>query len=389
METFEPMDYTDIPSPCYVVDERALRRNLELIRSVAERSGAQIILALKANATWGIFPIIREYVDHTTASSVGEARLAFEQMGTLTHTYAPAYTGAEFDDYLRYSSHITFNSLSQAARFVPAVRAFEQREGRRVSCGLRVNPEYSEVATDLYNPASPGSRLGVPPDQLADGQLPEGVEGLHFHTLCESTSYDLEKTLAVVEDKFGPLLAQARWLNMGGGHLMTREGYDVDHLVDLLRDFKQKHPHLHLVLEPGSAFTWRTGDLHSTVEDIVDNRGVRTAMLDVSFACHMPDCLEMPYKPEILGATDAEAGRPTYRMGGNSCLAGDTVGDWSFDRPLAVGDRVIFRDMIHYTLVKTTTFNGVRHPSIGIRGADGRFRLIREFTFEDYKSRLS
>jgi carboxynorspermidine decarboxylase len=305
-------------------------------------------------------------------------------MGTLVHTYAPVYTEREMADYLRYSSHITFNSLSQLERFLPAVRAFE----RAISCGIRVNPEFSEVATDLYNPASPGSRLGIAPDQLGD-RLPEGVEGLHFHTLCESTSYDLEKTLAVVEEKFGRLLPQAKWLNMGGGHLMTRQGYDTEHLIGLLQRFKQKYPNLHLILEPGSAFTWRTGDLVSTVEDIVDNRGVRTAMLDVSFACHMPDCLEMPYKPEILGATDATPGKPTYRMGGNSCLAGDTIGDWSFDEPLRVGDRVVFRDMIHYTLVKTTTFNGVRHPSIGIWTVEDEFRLIREFTFEDYKSKLS
>ena len=378
------MDYTKIPSPCYVVDERALRKNLELIRNVRDRSGAEIILALKANATWGIFPIIREYIGSATASSVCEARLAFEQLGTLTHTYAPAYTGREFADYLRYSSHITFNSLSQAERFLPLVRAGE----KKISCGIRINPEFSEVATDLYNPASQGSRLGVPPDQLGD-RLPEGIEGLHFHTLCESSSYDLEKTLAVVEEKFGQLLPQAKWLNMGGGHLMTREGYDTEHLIRLLQNFKQKYPNLHLILEPGSAFTWRTGDLVSTVEDIVDNRGVRTAMLDVSFACHMPDCLEMPYKPEILGAADAAPGKPAYRMGGNSCLAGDTIGDWSFERPLRIGDRVVFRDMIHYTLVKTTTFNGVHHPSIGIWTTEDEFKLIREFTFEDYKSKLS
>ena len=382
------MDYTEIPSPCYVIDEQALRKNLALIRGVRDRSGAEIILALKANATWGIFPIIREYIDATTASSINEARLAFEQMGTPTHTYAPVYTEREFGDYLQYSSHITFNSLSQAERFLPAVRAFERATGRVVSCGLRINPEFSEVATDLYNPASPGSRLGVPPNQLGD-RLPEGIEGLHFHTLCESTSYDLEKTLAVVEERFGRLLPQAKWLNMGGGHLMTREGYDIEHLIRLLQNFKQKYPNLHLILEPGSAFTWRTGDLVATVEDVVENRGVCTAMLDVSFACHMPDCLEMPYKPEILGATDAVAGKPTYRMGGNSCLAGDTIGEWSFDEPLRVGDRVVFRDMIHYTLVKTTTFNGVHHPSIGLWTTNDEFRMIREFTFEDYKSKLS
>ena len=378
------MDYTKIPSPCYVVDEKALRRNLELIKSVKEQSGADIIMALKANATWGIFPIIREYISYTTASSVNEARLAFEEMGTLTHTYAPAYTEREFPEYMRYSSHITFNSLAQAERFMPVIRAFE----RKISCGIRINPEYSEVETDLYNPAAPGSRLGIPADQLGD-QLPDGIEGLHFHTLCESTSYDLEKTLAVVEEKFGHLLPQAKWLNMGGGHLMTRADYDAQHLITILQGFKKKYPHLRLILEPGSAFTWQTGDLVSTVEDIVDNHGIKTAMLDVSFACHMPDCLEMPYKPAILGAMDAIEGKPTYRMGGNSCLAGDYIGEWSFEKELNVGDPVVFRDMIHYTLVKTTTFNGVHHPSIGIWTADNEFRLIREFNFEDYKSKLS
>ena len=378
------MDYNKIPSPCYVVDERALRRNLELIKSVKERSGADIIMALKANATWGIFPIIKEYIPYTTASSVNEACLAFEEMGTLTHTYAPAYTEREFPEYMRYSSHITFNSLSQVERFIPVIRGYE----RKISCGIRINPEYSEVETDLYNPASPGSRLGIPASQLGD-KLPDGIEGLHFHTLCESTSYDLEKTLAVVEEKFGHLLSQAQWLNMGGGHLMTRADYDTEHLITLLQGFKKKYPHLRLILEPGSAFTWQTGDLVSTVEDIVDNHGIKTAMLDVSFACHMPDCLEMPYKPAILGATDAVVEKPTYRMGGNSCLAGDYMGDWSFERELKVGDRIIFRDMIHYTLVKTTTFNGVHHPSIGVRTTDDEFRMIREFTFEDYKSKLS
>ncbi|MDR0954158.1 MAG: carboxynorspermidine decarboxylase [Rikenellaceae bacterium] len=377
------MDYTQIPSPCYVVDEKALRRNLELIRSVSKRSGARIIVALKANATWGIFPIIREYVPYTTASSVNEARLAFEEMGTLTHTYAPVYTEWELAEYLRYSSHITFNSLTQAQRFMPTVRAQE----RHISCGLRINPEYSEVETALYNPASPGSRLGVRAEALKS--LPPGIEGLHFHTLCESSSRDLEKTLAVVEAKFGHLLPQIQWLNMGGGHLMTRRGYDTEHLIGLLRAFKERHPNLELILEPGSAFTWQTGDLVSTVEDIVENHGIRTAMLDVSFACHMPDCLEMPYKPAILGATDATPGKPTYRMGGNSCLAGDYVGDWSFDHELQVGDRIVFRDMIHYTLVKTTMFNGVHHPSIGLWTADNRFRLIREFDFADYRARLS
>ncbi len=378
------MDFNQIPSPCYVIDEQALRRNLSLIREVKQRSGAEIIMALKAFAGWGVFPIIGEYIPYTTASSVNEARLSFEEMGTLTHTFAPVYTDGDIGEYIRYSSHITFNSLNQYRRFGSLIK----RSGRKISCGIRINPEYSEVETDLYNPASPGSRLGVPAAQFGD-RLPEGIEGIHFHTLCESDSYALEKTLAVVEEKFAPLLRQARWLNMGGGHLMTRKDYDTDHLIGLLKGFGAKYPHLRLILEPGSAFTWDTGVLVSTVEDIVDNHGIRTAMLDVSFACHMPDCLEMPYKPAILGATDPMEGKPTYRMGGNSCLAGDYVGSWSFDKELKTGDRIVFRDMIHYTMVKTTTFNGVAHPSIGLWTEEGKFRLLRKFGYEDFKRKLS
>ena len=243
------------------------------------------------------------------------------------------------------------------------------------------------VETDLYNPAVPGSRLGVVADALGD-RLPEGMEGLHCHALCESTSYDLERLLAALEERFGRFFPHIRWLNLGGGHLMTREGYDVEHLVCLLRDFRAKHPHIQVILEPGSAFAWRAGVLVSTVQDVVENHGVRTAMLDVSFACHMPDCLEMPYKPSIVGATEPVAGRPTYRMGGNSCLAGDYCGDWSFDRELRPGDRIVFEDMMHYTTVKTTMFNGVTHPSIGLWTAGGDFRLLREFGYEDYKARM-
>jgi len=283
---------------------------------------------------------------------------------------------------MRCSSHITFNSLQQFERFYP------QTQFENISCGLRINPEFSDVETDLYNPCAPGSRLGVVADLLGD-TLPEGVEGLHFHTLCESTSYDLEKTLEVVEEKFGKFFPQIKWLNMGGGHLMTKEGYDTEHLIALLQNFKAKYPHLQLILEPGSAFAWRTGVLVSSVVDLVENKGIKTAMLDVSFACHMPDCLEMPYKPAIIGATDEVAGKPTYRMGGNSCLSGDYYGNWSFDKELKIGDRVIFEDMIHYTMVKTTMFNGVSHPSMGIWTKENEFRLIREFGYEDYKGRMS
>ena len=378
------IDYAQIPSPCFVLDEERLRNNLALIRSVKERANVEIILAFKAFAMWSIFPVVREYIRYSTASSVAEAQLAFEEMGNPAHTYAPVYSDKEFPAILKCSSHITFNSLAQFEHFHPQTKQADHA----ISCGLRVNPEFSSVGTDLYNPCSLGSRLGITADQLGD-RLPEGIEGLHFHTLCESQSTDLEQTLNVVEEKFGRYFDQIKWLNMGGGHLMTRKSYDVEHLIHLLKTFRSKYPHLQLILEPGSAFAWETGELVSTVLDIVDNKGIVTAMLDVSFACHMPDCLEMPYKPAILGATDPIAGKPTYRMGGNSCLSGDFVGDWSFDKPLHIGDRVVFWDMMHYTMVKTTYFNGVTHPSIGVWTRENQFRLIREFGYEDYKNRLS
>ncbi|MDD4631066.1 MAG: carboxynorspermidine decarboxylase [Proteiniphilum sp.] len=379
------IDLTKIPSPCYVMEETLLRRNLELIRSVQERAGVNIILAFKAFALWRSFPIIREYIRHSTASSVSEAQLAFEEMGSPAHTYAPAYTEEEFPLFLKYSSHITFNSLSQFGRFYPMVKA----SGKNVTCGLRINPEYSVVETDLYNPSAPGSRLGVTADRIGD-KLPEGITGLHLHNLCENNSYDLEKTLAVVEQKFGRLFGRIQWLNLGGGHLMTHKDYNVEHLIEVLTALKSRYPHLEIILEPGSAFVWETGVLVATVADIIENQGVNTAMLNVSFACHMPDCLEMPYKPRIRGAYhDPVDGKPTYRMGGNSCLSGDFMGEWSFDEPLQVGDRLVFEDMIHYTTVKTTLFNGVTHPSIGLWSADNQFILYRRFGYEDYKNRMS
>ena len=372
-----------LPSPCYLLDENLLRRNLQLIKSVKERAGVDIILAFKAFALWEAFPIVREYIPTSTASSIHEARLAYEELGCLAHTYSPAYTDDTFDDILRYSSHITFNSLSQYNRFYNRVAAYN----RHISCGLRINPEFSDVETDLYNPCAPGSRLGVVVEQLP-ATLPEGIEGLHFHTLCESSSYDLERTLAVVEQRFAPWLSQVKWLNMGGGHLMTRKGYDVEHLVSLLSDFRARHPHLHIIMEPGSAFAWQTGTLETTIVDIVENHGIKTAILDASFACHMPDCLEMPYKPAIRGAKEPGQAPYTYRMGGNSCLSGDFVGDWAFDRPLAVGDRITFEDMIHYTIVKTTMFNGVPHPAIAIAKADGTIFICKQFTYDDYRNRM-
>lgn len=379
------IEINKIPSPCYVIEEDLLRKNLSLIKSVKDRASVNIILAFKAFAMWKSFPIIREYVPYSTASSVYEAQLAYEEMGSPAHTFSPGYTSDNFPIFLRYSSHITFNSLSQFDRFYPETK----KQRKKVSCGLRINPEYSEVETDLYNPCAPGSRFGVTADQLENG-LPEGVEGLHFHTLCESSSYDLEKTLEQVELKFGHLLAQVKWLNCGGGHLMTRVDYDVEHLIKLLQNFKAKYPNLEIILEPGSAFVWQTGVLVSTIIDIVENRGIKTAILDVSFACHMPDCLEMPYKPKIRGAyQDPIDGRPTYRMGGNSCLSGDYVGEWSFDEPLLIGDKIIFEDMIHYTTVKSTMFNGISHPSLALWTRDNKLDIYREFDYEDYKNRMS
>lgn len=379
------MNLNKLPCPAYVLEENLLRQNLALIKSVEERAGVQIILAFKAFALWKSFPIIKEYITHSTASSAWEAQLAAEEIGNKAHTYAPAYTEQDFPVIKACSSHITFNSLNQFHRFFQDT----QDNPTPISCGLRINPEYSEVEVDLYNPSAPGSRLGISREELGD-ELPEGVEGLHFHTLCESTSYALENVLSHVEAKFGKFLPQLKWLNMGGGHLMTRKDYDVEHLISLLLNFKKRYPNLKIILEPGSAFVWQTGFLLSSVVDIVQNRGIKTAILDVSFTCHMPDCLEMPYKPVVRNAyQEAVPGKPTYRLGGNSCLSGDFIGDWSFDEELKIGDRILFEDMIHYTIVKTTMFNGIYHPEVCLLKEDGSCETLRRFTYGDYKNRMS
>ncbi|MDY6427572.1 MAG: carboxynorspermidine decarboxylase [Bacteroidales bacterium] len=370
----------NIPSPCYVLYEERLRKNLELIKRVKDKAGVEIIMAFKAFALWKSFPIVKEYIKCSTASSLNEALLAVEEMGSKAHTFAPVYTDAEFDYIAACSSHITFNSISQYEKY--------RKRTRGISCGLRVNPEYSVVETDIYNPCVAGSRLGIKKEELAGG-LPDGIEGLHVHCLCESSAADTAGLLLRVEELYGEFLDKVKWLNLGGGHLMTRKDYDVELLVTSLVEFRKRHPNLQVILEPGSAFAWRAGDLVSTVQDIVERDGIKTAMLDVSFACHMPDCLEMPYKPAIEGATDPVAGKPTYRMGGNSCLSGDYVGEWSFDEPLKVGDRVVFEDMAHYTTVKTTMFNGVTHPSMVLVYSNGQMDLLRKFTYQDYKKRMS
>jgi len=376
-----PIDFEKIPSPCYVIDERLLRNNLERIRRVKDAAGIEILVAFKAFSNWGVFPIFREYGFGASASSLHEARLAFEELGVKAHTYSPAFEDREIADILKYSSHISFNSLNQFRKYS---RVASQKG---VSIGVRVNPEFSDSQYDIYNPCKPGSRFGITAEQLGDGG-PQGVEGFHFHTLFEADSFALERVLAVFLRKFGKFLPKLKWVNMGGGHLITKKNYDLDHLIKLVSDFKSRHG-VDVVLEPGSAFTYQTGCLVSTVLDIVENNGMKTAVLDVSFTCHMPDCLEMPYKPVIVGATDEVPGKPTYRMGGISCLAGDYVGNWSFDKELEPGDKIIFDDMIHYTTVKTTMFNGVNHPRIGLWSETSGFKLIREFSYQDYKNRLS
>lgn len=383
------MKIEEIPTPFYIVYEEKLRRNLELISRVKQEAGVNIIMAFKANALWKTFPIIKEYVTDSTASSLNEMHLGNEELGGNVHSYCPAYTPETINEYLNGSSHITFNSVNQFNRFKADLDNHNATPGNKhVSPGLRVNPLCSVIETDIYNPALPGSRFGVTAEQLGD-TLPEGIEGLHFHSLCESSSYDLQRVLEAFEQQFGKFLPQVKWVNMGGGHLMTRESYDVQHLIGLLHDFKSRYPWLNIIMEPGSAFTWRTGDLITSVVDVVDNQGVKTAIIDASFACHMPDCLEMPYKPAIAESVETDPSLPTYRLGGNSCLSGDYVGDWSFEKPLATGDRLTLEDMNHYTTVKTTMFNGIQHPSIVLCDKEGDCRYLRRFDYSDYKSRMS
>ncbi|QRR00358.1 carboxynorspermidine decarboxylase [Dyadobacter sandarakinus] len=383
------MDYHNVPSPCFVLEEALLHQNLALIDSVQKAAGCTIILALKGFSMYSVFPTVRQYLSGATASSLNEVKLINDFMQVKAHTYMPAYLESEFDEILDRSSHITFNSLGQWERFKNKVETFNAAHSEaRISCGIRVNPQYSEVTTDMYNPCVPGSRLGVTRDKLPE-HLPEGIEGLHFHTLCENGSDTLERTLAALESRFGDLLHEAKWLNMGGGHLMTREGYDIEKLIALVKAIRERYD-LDVILEPGSAIAWRTGVLVTTVLDILDSQGIDVAVLDTSFAAHMPDTLEMPYKPYIQGAHhEPVPGKPTYRMGGMTCLAGDFMGDYSFEQPLQIGDKIIFEDMIHYTMVKTTTFNGVNLPSIGVARKNGDFELIRSFGYESFKDRLS
>lgn len=377
----------ELHRPMYVLEESRLRRNLQLIKDVADKADVEIILAFKAYALWKTFPIFREYINSTTASSLAEARMAFDKFGRPAHTFSPAYTDYEIDEIAQCSECLTFNSLSQYSRFAGRVRHVNPL----ISIGLRVNPEYSEVGTALYNPCAPGTRFGVTADKLPE-KLPTDIEGFHCHCHCESGSDVFERTLAKIEEKFSPWFPQLKWMNFGGGHLMTRKDYDIPRLLNLLQGFKERHPNLNVILEPGSAFGWQTGELVSQVVDIVEDKGIKTAILNVSFTCHMPDCLEMPYTPEVRGARIAEDDDKSqthrYRLGGNSCLSGDFMGDWLFDHDLQIGENVIFEDMLHYTTVKTCMFNGISHPAIGLAHEDGELEILREYNSEDYLTRM-
>lgn len=394
-----PETYEGLTRPAYVLEEKRLRRNLALIRDVAERSGVEIILAFKAYALWKTFPIFREYISSTTASSLSEARLAYEEFGAPAHTFSPAYTDYEIDDIARMSSHLTFNSLSQYERYHNRAKAANSA----IKLGVRVNPEYSEVGTDIYNPCAPGTRFGVLAEDLPE-TLPENITGFHCHCHCESGSDVFQRTLVHIEKKFSKWFPQLEWINFGGGHLMTRADYDVELLVSILKDFRKRYPNLKVILEPGSAFGWQTGPLVSHVVDIVENHGIRTAILDVSFTCHMPDCLEMPYHPAVRGAETVENAetigntetmlglmandRHLYRLGGNSCLSGDWMSAWRFDHELQIGETIIFEDMLHYTTVKTCTFNGISHPAICLLREDNELVTLREYSYEDYRDRM-
>ncbi len=376
------IDISTLPTPSYLVDQRLLIKNLELLASVKERTGCKILLAQKAFSMFSVYPLIAKYLDGVTSSGVMEARLGYEEMGKEVHTYAPAFADHEMDDVIRYSDHIVFNSFHQWNKFKDKVK----NSGKQIECGLRLNPKYSEIDTDIYNPCFTGSRLGITPEQFQPDQL-DGIDGLHFHTMCEQNSDTLERTLKVVDDTFGSYIKQMKWLNFGGGHHITRSDYDIETLIRCIQ-FAQDTYGVQVYLEPGEAVALNTGYLVSTVLDTIEN-GMHLAILDTSAACHMPDVLEMPYRPHIIGAGLPNEKTYTYRLGGPTCLAGDIIGDYSFDAPLKEGDKLIFCDMAHYTMVKNNTFNGMNLPSIALYSQENGLQIIKQFGYEDFKSRLS
>ncbi|AKG34218.1 carboxynorspermidine decarboxylase [Paenibacillus durus] len=376
------INYSAVPSPSYVVDERLLVKNLELLNSVQERTGAHILLAQKGFSMHALYPLVGKYLKGVTSSSLFEARLGYEKMGKEVHAYAPAYVDSEFDELMKYSDHLVFNSFDQWQRYKDKV----QSAPKHISCGIRVNPEYSEIEIPLYDPCYNNSRLGVTLDNFRPEEL-DGIEGLHFHTMCEQNSDTLERTIKVVDEKFGPYLKGMKWLNFGGGHHITRPDYDVETLIRCILYMKEKY-NVQIYLEPGEAIALNTGYLVATVLDVVKN-GMEIAILDTSAECHMPDVLAMPYRPNIIGAGQPGEYEHTYRLGGLTCLAGDVIGDYSFKQPLKAGDRLVFLDMAHYTMVKNHMFNGVNLPSIVSYNEEEGIKVIRTFGYEDYSGRLS
>lgn len=376
------IDFNALPTPCYVVDEKLLRKNLSVLKSVQDRTGAHILLALKGFSMYSTFPIVGEYLKGMTASSLNEARLGYEEMQKEVHAYVPAFIDSEFEDYLKYCDHLVFNSFDQWNKYKDRVKAYGPK---KVSCGLRVNPEYSEIQTPIYDPCYKYSRLGITLANFRPEEL-EGIDGIHFHTMCEQNSDVLKRTIPYIDEKFGPYIAKMKWLNMGGGHHITREDYDIETLIESIMFFKNKYG-VEVYLEPGEAIALNTGFLVTKVLDIVNNE-MDIALLDASAACHMPDVLEMPYRPHIIGSGKAGEFEYTYRLGGGTCLAGDIIGDYSFKEPLKPGDRLVFTDMAHYTMVKNNTFNGVNLPSIAFNSEKDGIQIVKTFGYEDYKSRL-
>ena len=376
------IDFSVPPTPCYVVDEHLLKDNLKILKYVENETGCKILLAQKAFSMFSMYPLIGRYLCGAASSSLFEARLAYEEMGKEVHIYSPAYRDDEFRGIMRYCDHIVFNSFAQWDKFKDKI----MKSGKKISCGIRVNPEYSEIKTEIYNPCAAGSRLGVTAENFKTGNL-DGIEGLHFHTMCEQGADTLEKTVRIFNGKFGKYLKNMKWVNFGGGQHITKKGYDLKKLIDSILYIKNKY-NVDIYLEPGEAVALNAGFLVSTILDITENGGVKIAVLDTSAACHMPDVLEMPYRPEIIDAGKAGEYAYTYRLGGPTCLAGDIIGDYSFKHTLSIGDRLVFCDMAHYTMVKNNTFNGENLPSIVLHDSDG-FHIIRKFGYEDFKTRLS
>lgn len=376
------IDFSGLPTPCYIVDERLLRKNLEILHSVQERTGCSILLALKGFSMHSVFPLVGRYLKGVTSSSLFEARLGFEKMGKEVHAYAPAYIEEEFDQLIKYCDHIVFNSFDQWKKFKDKVK----NGPKNIECGIRINPEYSEISTPIYNPCYKNSRLGVTLANFRPDEL-DGIDGLHFHTMCEQNSDTLSRTIKVVDEKFGEYIKRMKWVNLGGGHHITRPDYDIETLVSSILYFKDKYG-VDIYLEPGEAVALNTGYLVAKVLDVIDN-DMKIAILDASAACHMPDVLEMPYRPNIIDAGNPGENPYTYRLGGNTCLAGDIIGDYSFKQPLKPGDKLVFCDMAHYTMVKNNTFNGVNLPSIALFNEDEGIKIIRQFGYEDFKTRLS